>query len=36
MARRSSKGEVEVEEEVECTLNPKCPQYLRRSGRGDE
>jgi hypothetical protein len=36
MAGQSSEEKVEVEEEVECALNPKHPQYLRRSGRGEE
>jgi hypothetical protein len=36
MAGQSSEGKVEVEEEVECALNPKRPQYLRRGGRGEK
>jgi hypothetical protein len=36
MAGQNSEEKVEVEEEVGCALNPKCSQYLRRSGRGEE
>jgi hypothetical protein len=35
MVGQNSEEKVEVEEEVECTLNPKRSQYLR-SGRGEE
>jgi hypothetical protein len=33
MAGQNSEEKVEVEEEVECALNPKRSQYLR-SGKG--
>jgi hypothetical protein len=36
MAGRNSEEKAEAEEEVECTLNPRCSQYLRRSDRGEE
>jgi hypothetical protein len=36
MAGQCSEGKDEVEQEVKCTLNPKCPLDLRRSGRGGE
>jgi hypothetical protein len=35
MAGQNSEEKVEAEEEVECALNPKRSQYLRRSGRGE-
>jgi hypothetical protein len=33
MDGQSSEEEVEVGEEVECALNPKCSQYLKKSSR---
>jgi hypothetical protein len=36
MAGRNSEEKAEAEEEVEHALNPRCSQYLRRSGRGEE
>jgi hypothetical protein len=34
MVGQNSEEKVEAEGEVECDLNPKRSQYLRRSGRG--
>jgi hypothetical protein len=36
MAGQNSEEKVEAEEEVECALNPKLSQYLRRSSREEE
>jgi hypothetical protein len=36
MAGQNAEEKVEVKEEVECALNPKRSQYLRKSGRGEE
>jgi hypothetical protein len=36
MVGQNSEVKVEAEGEMECALNPKRSQYLRRSGRGEE
>jgi hypothetical protein len=35
MDRLSSDEKIEAGEEVECAIDPECPQYLRRSDAGE-